>query len=214
MMELLPLDIVAIYNQDRRSRIASWMNGGFCVDISLIRAPSQLAVICIHDGKPLLVESSSASDSPCVITGESAAGCRACFAYERIPQYLRSNVGLRLFRLTPMDSLSSAESELLTKILLDHFVREKMDWQQGMPKLTDVSTARDDLMRSTLDKNAAFSTSVIAKVLMRLGRLSRKNPTSYSPSSLLRQLFNDGTIRFRGQLHLAKANTTASQSQC
>lgn len=213
MIDFQPLDILAVYNQDRRSRIASWMNSGFCADVSLIRAPSHLGVICMHEGKPLLVESSSASDSPCVITGESAAGCRACFAYQRIPQYLRANVNLRLFRLTEMDSLSSAESELLTKILLDHFVREKMDWTQGIPKLTAVSIARDDLMRSTLDKNAVFSTSMIAKILMRLGRINRKNPTSYSPGSLLRQLFNDGTIRYRGQLNLVKADTTDPQSQ-
>lgn len=208
MIELQPLDIIACYNQDRRSRIASWMNASFCCDIALFKAPSHLAVICMHEGKPLLVESSSASDSPCVITGESATGCRAQFAYKRIPQYLRSNVGVRLFRLTAMDSLSSAESELLTKILLEHFVREKMDWKQGTPKLTDKWGSSGDIMRTTLDKNAAFSTSMIAKVLMRLGRLSHTNPVSYSPGSLLRQLFDDGTIRFQGNLFLSKPDAT------
>jgi hypothetical protein len=208
MIELQPLDIIACYNPDRRSRFASWLNGSFCCEISLIKAPSHLAVICMHEGKPLLIESSSATDSPCVITEESAPGCRAQFAYKRIPQYLRSNVGVRLFRLNAMDSLSSAESELLTKILLDHFVREKLDWKQGTPKLTDMWATSGDMMRTTLDKNAAFSTSMIAKILIRLGRLSHANPVSYSPRLLLRQLYDNGTIRFQGNLFLSKPDAT------
>lgn len=213
MIDLQPLDIIACYKQDRRSRLASWVNAAFCVDTSLIKAPSHLAVICIQDNKPLLIESTSSSDSPCVITGDCTPGCQAHLAYERIPQYLRSNVHLRLFRLTAMDSLSSAESELLSKILLEHFVREKMNWEDGTPKLTALKFGRDTFMRNTLDKNASFCANMIAKVLMRLGRLNRKNPTLYSPGSLLRQLFYDGTIRFRGQLNLVKADALTSPSQ-
>lgn len=132
----------------------------------------------------------------CLVHGERIAGCQAHEPELRIDDYLSKGGYVDLYRLSPVDRLSHHETELLTRILIRHFVGRNVTYDIGGALLSGTRLFKHTRLLPSADLNQLFCSELAAKVLMRLGRLNRDNPTKYNPSTLLRQLVREGTMQF------------------
>lgn len=196
MSDFEPLDIVACYGTDPTSRAISWLTASPFGPRRLRRGPSHVAVICHVDGFPSWIESTTFCRHRCLVRGTRVAGCQVHPAELRIQDYVSSGGHVDLYRLSPVDKLSSAESLLLSRILIRHFVGRSVTYDVGGALLSGTRLFRHTRLLPSADLNQLFCSELAAKVLMRLGRLNRDNPTKYNPSTLLRQLVREGTMQF------------------
>jgi hypothetical protein len=196
MTTFQPLDIMACFGSDATSRTISWATASPLAPPRLRIGPSHVAVICEFRGQPVWIESTSQCVHPCLINGHAVTGCQAHQPEVRISDYLAQNGTVDVYRLSPVDRLSARESELLTKILLRHFVGQKVTYDFGGALLSGTRLFKHTRLLPGADLHQLFCSELAAKVLMRLGRLNRDNPTKYNPASLLRQLVREGTVQF------------------
>jgi hypothetical protein len=198
MIDWQPLDLIACFRNDRQSRWRSLMNFSLSGPFPLFGAPARIAVVCQHEGKNLLVECTDNCSRDCVINGTTSSGCQAHNVVRRIHDLIEANERPMLFRLVATDQLSSAESGLLTKILIEHFVRAGVQLQGGRELLSGCAAFNDRMLNCSGIPHDNFFTEIVAKVLMRLNRLSRCNPLRYDAATLLRELVHVGTFRYVG----------------
>ena len=85
---------------------------------------------------------------------------------------------------------------LLSRILIRHFVGRSVTYDMGGALLSGTRLFKHTRLLPSADLNQLFCSELAAKVLMRLGRLNRDNPTKYNPGTLLRQLVREGTMQF------------------
>ena len=155
-----------------------------------------MAVVCEHGGAPLWVESTTLCRHPCVIRRKCVSGAQAHLPSHRITDYVNAGGRVDLYRLTPIDQLSVAESGLLTRILITHFIRREVSYDTGGALLSGTRLFKHTRLLPRADLNQLFCSELAAKVLMRLGRLNRANPTKFNPATLIRRLVREGTIQF------------------
>ena len=190
---LQPGDILACWGGDLLSRVVSL---GTCWPVgptSLWLPPSHVAVICDYRDQPCWVESTTLCRHSCLVSGKPIEGVQAHLPELRIDDYLEHGGRVELYRLSPIDSLSSAESDLLTRILFRYLVgRVRYDKRRAALSGSKVFW----LMQSCLPRSSReemFCSQLIARLLMRLNRLNRANPAWYNPGRLLRRVCWDGT---------------------
>ena len=198
--DFLPLDILACYGTDPISRAISYGTASLFPPRRLMLGPSHVALICERNGTPLWIESTSRCEHPCVILGFPTRGVQAHLPEVRIADYARAGGRVDLYRLSPIDRLSRSESELLTRILVKHFIGQMADYDLGGALLSGTRLLKRTRLLPGADLNSLFCSELAAAVLMRLGRLNRANPTKYNPANLLRQLVREGTVRFVREL--------------
>ena len=196
MSDFEPLDIAACYGTDPTSRAISWLTASPFSPRRLRRGPSHVAVICHVDGFPSWIESTTFCRHRCLERGTRVTGCQVHPAELRIQDYVSSGGHVDLYRLSPVDRLSSAESLLLSRILIRHFVGRSVTYDMGGALLSGTRLFKHTRLLPSADLNQLFCSELAAKVLMRLGRLNRDNPTKYNPGTLLRQLVREGTMQF------------------
>jgi hypothetical protein len=196
MSDFEPMDIAACYGTDPTSRAISWLTASPFAPRRLRRGPSHVAVICQVDGLPAWIESTTLCSHRCLVRGTKVAGCQVHPAELRIQDYVSSGGHVDLYRLSPVDRLSGSESQLLTRILIRHFVGRNVTYDVGGALLSGTRLFKHTRLLPSADLNQLFCSELAAKVLMRLGRLNRDNPTKYNPSTLLRQLVCEGTMQF------------------
>ena len=196
MSDFEPLDIAACYGTDPTSRAISWLTASPFAPRRLRRGPSHVAVICHFHEMPVLIESTTLCRHSCLIHGERISGCQAHQPEIRINDYLSAGGHVDLYRLSPVDRLSNSESELLSRILIRHFVGRNVTYDMGGALLSGTRLFKHTRLLPSADLNQLFCSELAAKVLMRLGRLNRDNPTKYNPGTLLRQLIREGTMQF------------------
>ena len=196
MSDFEPLDIAACYGTDPTSRAISWLTASPFSPRRLRRGPSHVAVICHVDGFPSWIESTTFCRHRCLVRDTRVTGCQVHPAELRIQDYVSSGGHVDLYRLSPVDRLSSAESLLLSRILIRHFVGRSVTYDMGGALLSGTRLFKHTRLLPSADLNQLFCSELAAKVLMRLGRLNRDNPTKYNPSTLLRQLVREGTMQF------------------
>lgn len=187
-------DIAACYGTSRESKVIRFGTFSPFAPAGLRLGPSHIAMLCIQDGGPLWVESTSLCEHACVIARDKVSGVQAHEPEVRIRDYTSSGGRVVLYRLSPIDSLSSPESELLERILVKHFVERRLryDYRQAVLSGTRVLSL-SNLFVADLEK--LFCSELAAAVLMRLGRLGRGNPSRFNPSRLVRRLVRNGTYR-------------------
>lgn len=196
MSDFEPLDIAACYGTDPTSRAISWLTASPFSPRRLRRGPSHVAVICHVDGFPSWIESTTFCRHRCLVRGTRVTGCQVHPAELRIQDYVSSGGHVDLYRLSPVDRLSSSEAQLLSRILIRHFVGRSVTYDMGGALLSGTRVFKHTRLLPSADLNQLFCSELAAKVLMRLGRLNRDNPTKYNPSTLLRQLVHEGTMQF------------------
>lgn len=168
---------------------------GLLAPAGLRLGPSHVAIACQHGKSVLWVESTMLCPRPCLIRDKFVKGCQAHDPQHRIDDYLKAGGRVDLYRLSPIDQLSQADRVLLSTILIDHHVDMRVDYDL-LDALFSGTLIGRRLAHLFGTHKRAFCSELIAKVLMRVGRMNRGNPNKYSPARLLRRLVRDGTYRF------------------
>ena len=192
----LPLDLAACYGSDWTSRTISYGTASLLAPARLKLGPSHVAVLCRHRGSPVWIESTTLCRHPCVIMGVPTSGVQAHLPESRIGDYVSGGGRVDLYRLSPVDRLSEEESQLLTRILVKHFIGRQVGYDTGGALLSGTRLFKRTRLLPKADLNELFCSELAAKVCMRLGRMNRDNPTKYNPANLFRQLLREGTIQF------------------
>jgi hypothetical protein len=195
-MDYQPADIFACYGTDATSRTISWGTASLVAPAGLRVGPSHVGIICWRQGAPLLVESTTQCDHPCVVQGLHARGVQAHYPEDRIRDYEQIGGKVEVYRLVDIDRLSVAESMLLTDILMKHFVGRGTGYNRRGAIMSGTRVLkRTSLLPSNDVQESVFCSQLVAKVLMRLHRLNRTNPARFHPAGLLRRLVHEGTYR-------------------
>ena len=155
-----------------------------------------MAVMTKFQGNIVWIESTTLCKHPCAILGFRLDGCQAHLPEQRIQDYVEAGGHVDLYRLSPIDRLSDTESELLTTILVKHFIGQRVTYDLGGALLSGTRLFKRTHLLPKADLNELFCSELVAAVLMRLGRMNRDNPTRFNPASLLRQVVRQGTYQF------------------
>lgn len=196
MDDFQPLDLLACYGTDATARAITWLTASALAPRRLRLGPSHVAVIGEHHGSPLWLESTTLCPHPCAVLGYRVDGVQAHLPEERIHDYVSTGGRVDVYRLSPIDRLSQSESELLSKILIRHFLGRLVTYDLGGALLSGTRLFKRTRLLPAADLNELFCSELVAAVLMRLGRLNRANPTRYNPACLLRQVVRQGTFQF------------------
>lgn len=199
---LRPGDIMACWGRDTISRVitcGTWSPFG---PAGLRLGPSHLAIICEIEGKLRWVESTMLAPTACVLRGEQVNGVQVHEPAERVQDYDDQGGQVVRYSLTAINRLSEAESELLTWILVEHFVKKSVAYDVGGALIS--GTRVWQLMRSFpgADLDRLFCSELVSAVLQRLGRLNRTNPTRHNPARLLREAVRQGVYKDRGRVRV------------
>ena len=196
MDDFQPLDLLACYGTDATARAITWLTASALAPRRLRLGPSHVAVICEHHGSPLWLESTTLCPHPCAVLGYQVDGVQAHLPEERIQDYVSAGGRVDVYRLSAIDRLSQSESELLSKVLIRHFLGRLVTYDLGGALLSGTRLFKRTRLLPAADLNELFCSELVAAVLMRLGRLNRANPTRYNPACLLRQVVRQGTFQF------------------
>ena len=196
MDDFQPLDLLACYGTDATARAITWLTASALAPRRLRLGPSHIALICKHHDAPLWLESTTLCPHPCAVLGFKVDGMQAHLPEMRIDDYVNAGGRVDLYRLSAVDRLSQSESELLSKILVRHFIGKRISYDLGGALLSGTRLFKRTRLLPAADLNQLFCSELVAKVLMRLGRLNRANPTRYNPACLLRQVVREGTFQF------------------
>ena len=123
-----PGDIAACFGRDVTSRLISWGTASLLAPAGLRVGPSHVAIICEYLGQPVWVESTTRCRHSCLIRGRRVAGVQTHTIDERVADYVEVGGSVDQYRLTPINRLSPAETELLTEILLRQFVANEVTY--------------------------------------------------------------------------------------
>ena len=190
-----PGDLVACWSPDLTGRLISLATAQPWAPRGLRWAPSHVAVICRHAGQPLWVESTTLCERPCALTGRPAVGVQSHRPEARLADYAAGGGHVQRFTLTPINRLSGDESDLLTHILVQHFLHRASPYDLTGAVLSGWRCGRRVQSLFGADLGEVFCSELAAAVLMRLARLSRADPASFSPGRLLRRLVRTGVYR-------------------
>lgn len=196
MRDFQPGDIAACYGMDPVSRTISYGTGSLFGPRRLRLAPSHVAIIAEQYGSPVWVESTTFCPHSCLIQRRRVRGMQMQLPEMRVQDYARDGGHVDVYRLSPIDRLSTDESELLRKILVRHFVGKAIQYDTAGALISGTHLFKYSRLLPGADLNKLFCSEVIAAVLMRLGRMNRSNPMRFNPGSLLRRLVRNGTYGF------------------
>lgn len=195
-IDFQPLDIAACYGTGFTARAITLGTASLLAPPRLRIGPSHVAVLCEFHGRMVWMESTTLCTHPCAILGTQVAGCQAHLPEDRIRDYLTTGGHVDLYRLSPIERLSQSESELLTTILVRHFIGQRVTYDLGGALVSGTRLFKRTRLLPQADLNELFCSELVAAVCMRLGRMNRSNPTRFSPACLLRQLVRQGTFQF------------------
>ena len=191
-----PLDIAACYGTGLTAQTIRDDTASLLAPPRLRIGPSHVAVLCEFRGSMVWVESTTLCPHPCVILGYQVDGCQAHLPEDRVRDYLASGGHVDLYRLSPIEKLSQSETELLTTILVRHFIGQRVTYDLGGALVSGSRLFKRTRLLPQADLNELFCSELVAAVCMRLGRMNRANPSRFNPACLLRELVRQGTFQF------------------
>lgn len=195
-VRLQPGDLAACHALDRTSRgirLATFSPFG---PRRLRLGPSHVAIVCEYQGEHLWVESTTLASRPCLIQGKRVDGAQAHRTADRIEDYVAGGGFVDIYRLTPINSLSNSERHLLSRILIEHFVRSALPYDLQGAALSGTRLFQRSRLFPSANLDRLFCSELVAAVLMRLNRLNHANPARYHPARLLRELIRTGKYQF------------------
>lgn len=191
-----PLDIAACHGTGLAAQTIRYATAALLAPPRLRIGPSHVATVCEYQQQMLWIESTTLCPHPCEITGRRITGCQAHHPETRIADYLAAGGRVDLYRLSPIEKLSRDERDLLSRILVRHFVGREITYDLGGALLSGTRLFKLTRLLPAADLHALFCSELVAAVCMRLGRMNRANPTRYSPAGLLRELVRQGTYQW------------------
>lgn len=192
LLTLQPGDIAACYGVDWTSRLIRYGTASLLGPRDLRCPPSHVAMCCRHNDQSLWVESTTLCPHSCLIRQKPVSGVQAHRPRNRMHDYLDHGGRVDIYRLTEINRLSDVESELLSHILLNHFVKRNVRYDVGGALLSGSRMFQRTQLFPGADLERLFCSELIAAVLMRLGRLNHDNPTRFHPGRLMRGLVLTG----------------------
>lgn len=174
--------ICACYGTDWMSRTISL---GTC---SLYRqpfyGPSHVAILIEHEGELRWLESTTMSHRACLFHQEVVTGVQIHHPLDRMEDY---GGRVLLYPLSPIWRLSQPESQLLTKIAVDHFLTPNVGYQTGRAILSGSRLATLlQLVPAPRLQAATFCSELISALYQRLNRTRSRNPGYVNPARLIR----------------------------
>jgi hypothetical protein len=203
-VDFQPGDIAACWGGDLAGRGISLATASLLAPRGLRWGPSHVAIIARRADRSFWIESTTLSRRACSIRGRIVPGVQAHAPADRLSDYRAAGGHVAIYRLIPIESLSTAETRLLERLLLDHILPSGAAYDLGGALLSGTRVFQFSRLFPGADLTRLFCSELIAAVLMRLGRLPRGNPTRYSPAWLLRTLVRNGTYQ-RVDLQEARA---------
>jgi hypothetical protein len=177
-MHFEPGDLLIFYGEGLTSRVIEWFTFG----------PSHVGIVCPHgDEGPLLFESTTLCDEPCILTGKVQKGVQAHRPLSRIFNYPGA---VEQLRLTPAWRLSHQEVDLLHRWLL-HVAAEPYDLRGAL--VSGTRLFKWTALMPYPDLDSLFCSELCAAALMRLHRMPLSNPNLFNPASLVREVRRCGT---------------------
>ena len=186
---------MACYSHDTIGRGIRWATCSPFGPRELRWPPSHVAIICDApevDDEPVWVESTTQCEHPCLVRGETVSGVQVHRPAERIRDYEQCGGRVELFRLTEINTFSSKESRLLSRILIDHFARRGLQYDYTGALFSGTRVFPWTRLFPAVDLHSMFCSKMVAAVLMRLNRMNHENPTLFNPGRLLRRLVHTG----------------------
>lgn len=199
-MEFLPGDLAACHGADWTGRLIRWGTASVVAPRRLRVGPSHVAILSTWRGEPVWLEATTLCSTPCLIQRRIVAGAQAHRPADRVRDYVQQGGWVELYRLTPINRLSRAEEELLTRILLRHFIASGVGYDYGGALLSGTRLFQSTRFFPGADLNQLFCSELVAAVVMRLNRMNHANPTRYHPARLLRELVRTGKYEFTATL--------------
>ena len=190
--EFHPGDIAACSGRDWTSRVISLGTASLFSPSRLRIGPSHVAMLCEHQGGVIWVESTTLCRSPCLIRGNRVSGAQAHRPADRIRDYIDAGGSVDLYRLSLLNLLSNAESQLLTNLLVEYFVRNEHRYDLPGALLSGTRAFQLSRLFPGASLGELFCSELVAAVVMRLNRMNHANPTRYNPARLLRELVRLG----------------------
>lgn len=194
-----PGDIVACYGTDWPSRGISLATASLFPPRRLMVGPSHVAILCEHFRWGMVwVESTSFAPRPC-LTSEGTQptyGVQMHLPLDRINDYVANGGSVDLYRLTDINRLTQDESELLTTILVRHFVDSRKTYDMRGAALSGMRRLKATRCFPGADLEKIFCSELIAATLQRLNRMNRENPSKFNPACMMRRLVRDGVYRW------------------
>ncbi len=173
-----PGDLLIFYGRDFTSRVIEWAT----------RGPSHVGIVCPHgDHGPVLFESTTLCDLPCLLTGTCVQGVQAHEPAARVAAYPGAVARLRLAQAW---RLNEAEIAILHDWLM-HVAHEPYDMRGAI--VSGTRLFKWTALMPYPDLESLFCSELCAAALMRLARMPLENPSVYNPASLVRELRRCGT---------------------
>ena len=191
-MTFEPGDIAACHARDWSGQAIRWGTVSLLAPKRLRLGPSHVAVLFRHEGEMVWGESTTLCGRPCRVHRTQVTGAQAHRPDERIADYVNDGGRVDLFRLTPINRLSEAESQLLTRILLKHFIEPGVGYDLGGALLSGTRMLQRSRMFPIADLHTLFCSELVAALVMRLNRMNHANPSRFHPARLLRELVKTG----------------------
>lgn len=195
-------DVFACWGSDWMSWLISLQTSRLLGPHHVRWAPSHVAIACPrwyheHQRQCYWWESTSITPRPCLETGKPVAGCQVHRIKDRIRDYVLAGGRVSVYRLTDFDTLRTVEVDLLRDFLGQCIQDQKpIQYDTAGALFSGTRIVRHFTMwRNQLDR--LFCSELLSAVLQRLGRMSRQNPSNFTPGRLMRRLITEGSY----QLH-------------
>jgi hypothetical protein len=167
-------DLIFFYGRDFTSRVIEWAT----------RGPSHVGIVCPAEdcSTPVLFESTTLCDLPCLIARKRTSGVQAHRIETRVAIYEGSAYRMRLarpWRLYPH------EVARLQQWLLQ-MIDEPYDLSGAL--LSGTRLFKWTALMPYPDLGSLFCSELCAAALMRMGRMPIRNPSLFNPAYLQRKL--------------------------
>ncbi|WP_437188459.1 hypothetical protein SH668x_001906 [Planctomicrobium sp. SH668] len=190
--EFQPGDIAACHGTDWTGRIIRWGTASLFPPWQLSLGPSHVAILCRWRGEMIWAESTTLCSTPCLVRNIPTEGAQAHWPEERVSDYLEMGGRVDVYRLTHFQRLTPAESQLLTRLLLDEFIEPGVSYDLGGALLSGTRVFQYSKFFPGANLEQLFCSELVAAVVMRLNRMNHANPSRYHPARLLRELIRIG----------------------
>lgn len=162
-------------------------------------ALNRLLVHLGYSRQVLLVESTTLCREPCELIGARTSGVQVHDPRRRIAGYLRAGGRAWLLRPTADYQLDLNQVARLSEFLLRHL---GAPYDYGQAALAGTRILRRCCRLSNASLSAVFCSELWAAALEQIRLLPLRNPSVFTPASLVSSLVELGSYRFVGQFAL------------
>jgi hypothetical protein len=192
-----PGDIAACYGRDLQSLIIRLGTYWPLSPPGTRLGPSHVAIMAPRyddTDHQYWFESTTTCGRKCLAAGQLVDGVQVHEWQGRVGDYTARGGKVVIYRLSPSDTLSVDQVNHLRGMLLDQLM-DGVRYDMTGAISSGARLTRWILNQVGVSQQRLFCSDQIAALLMRLNKLNRGNPNSYTPGRLLRVLVRHGVYR-------------------